>query len=167
MNPKTTKKTRAYEVIKKATVYDIPPSLFIISYAEFLKKSRQIEIPSWINIIKTGTHRKNAPYDQNWFYYRLASLARKFYIRGGKGVGGLRKIYGGKKRGGCKKAKKKSAGGKLIRFALVQLEKLKIIQINYLYRRCITHKAQHDMDLRAKKILDLRAKKIFMFRRSL
>nr|UXY87421.1 40S ribosomal protein S19 [Cryptomonas sp.] len=134
------------------TVKDIPASIFITSYAEFLKRGGQIEIPSWLNVVKTGLNRKNPPQNIDWFYNRLASLARKFYLKGKVGVGSLRKKYGGKKRNGSKVAKKKSSGGKIIRFALQQLEKLKIIQKNSKKNRSITEKAQQDMNSRARKI---------------
>nr|UXY87918.1 40S ribosomal protein S19 [Cryptomonas curvata] len=135
-----------------ATVKDIPAALFISSYAEFLKKGGQIELPSWLNIVKTGIHRKNSPRDIDWFFLRLASLARKFYINKQKGIGSLKKNYGKKKKRGTKPAKKRLSGGKIIRFALQQLEKLKIIQKNDKEGRKITEKAQQDMDNRARKI---------------
>lgn len=57
-----------------------------------------------------------------------------------------------KKKRGSKPAKKKISSGKIIRFALQQLEKLKIIQKNKQNERKITEKAQQDMDSRARKI---------------
>ena len=81
-----------------ATVKDIPAPVFISSYADFLKRGGQVEVPSWLNIVKTGIHRKNCPHNIDWFYLRLASLARKFYIYKQKGVGSLKKNYGKKKR---------------------------------------------------------------------
>mmetsp|Transcript_6841 Transcript_6841/g.15884 ORF Transcript_6841/g.15884 Transcript_6841/m.15884 type:complete len:101 (-) Transcript_6841:269-571(-) len=80
------------------TIKDIPSSLFIPAYAEYLKKSGQIEVPSWLDMAKTGSHRIYSPKNPDWFFTRLASLARKFYIKGNKGIGSLQKEYGGKKK---------------------------------------------------------------------
>mmetsp|Transcript_23733 Transcript_23733/g.49634 ORF Transcript_23733/g.49634 Transcript_23733/m.49634 type:complete len:91 (+) Transcript_23733:57-329(+) len=80
------------------TVKDIPATLFISSYADFLKRGGQVELPSWLSIVKTGIHRKNTPHNPDWFFFRLASLARKFYINKEKGVGSLTKSYGKKKK---------------------------------------------------------------------
>mmetsp|Transcript_53591 Transcript_53591/g.107395 ORF Transcript_53591/g.107395 Transcript_53591/m.107395 type:complete len:89 (+) Transcript_53591:1923-2189(+) len=80
------------------TIKDIPSSLFIQAYAKFLRKSGQIEVPSWLDMVKTGPNKAYSPKDTNWFFIRLASLARKFYIKGNKGIGSLRKEYGGKKK---------------------------------------------------------------------
>jgi small subunit ribosomal protein S19e len=134
------------------TVKDVPASFFISSYADFLKRGGQIDVPSWLNIVKTGIHRKNSPHNSDWFFFRLASLARKFYISKGNGVGKLKKKYGKKKRRGSNVSKKRPSSGKIIRFALQQLEKLKIIQKDKHQVRSITEKAQQDMDSRARKI---------------
>ena len=134
------------------TVKDVPATLFISSYADFLKRGGQVELPSWLSIVKTGIHRKHTPHNPDWFFFRLASLARKFYINKEKVVGSLAKSYGKKKKRGSKLAKKKSSSGKIIRFALQQLERLKIIQKNNKECRKITEKAKQDMDSRARKI---------------
>mmetsp|Transcript_29595 Transcript_29595/g.57917 ORF Transcript_29595/g.57917 Transcript_29595/m.57917 type:complete len:145 (+) Transcript_29595:1187-1621(+) len=138
---------------KKKTVRTIPAGLFISVYANFLKKSGRIEIPSWLNIVKTGIDKLHAPENPNWFFYRLAALSRKFYLNRGKGVGNLRKEYGGKKRRGSRPAKKVPSSGKILRFALQQLEKLKIIEKNQRGERIISKKAKQDMDNRAEKIV--------------
>jgi small subunit ribosomal protein S19e len=138
---------------KPTTVRDVPVTLFISKYAEYLKRSGQIRNPSWLEIVKTGIHKKNSPLDSDWFFFRLASLARRFYIRGGNGVGNLRKKYGGKKRRGSRPVKKLPSGGKIIRFALQELERLNILFKNEKGKRLITKKAQQDMDIRSKKIV--------------
>ncbi|AFP65517.1 40S ribosomal protein S19 (nucleomorph) [Chroomonas mesostigmatica CCMP1168] len=138
------------------TAKDISPSLFISMYANFLKKSGRIEIPSWLNIVKTGTHKSNAPYNSNWFFYRLASLARKFYFNRCKGIETLKKKYGGKKRNGASPSRKVKSSGKILRAALQELEKLKIISKNAKGIRVITKKAKLDMDIRAGKIFSIK-----------
>jgi len=95
------------------TLRDIPASIFISVYANYLKNSGQVQFPSWINISKSGSHKTFSPHDPDWIFFRLASLVRKIYVNGGQGIGNLRKKYGGKKRRGSKPAKKKTQGGKL------------------------------------------------------
>lgn len=137
----------------QTTVKDVPPSVFISMYANFLKKSGRVETPSWINVVKTGKHKSNSPFNSNWYFYRLAALARKFYFNRGEGVGTLKKIYGGKKRNGSKPSKKTKSSGKILRGALQELEKLNIISKSEKGRRTITKKARLDMDNRAEKIV--------------
>lgn len=136
-----------------SSVRDISPNLFNSVYADFLKKSGRIETPSWINIVKTGISKKNPPNDRNWFFLKMASLARKFYLNQGKGVGNLKKKLGKKKRNGVRPSQKKKSSGKIIRFALQMLEKLKIISWNKKGERVISKKAKLDMDKRAEKII--------------
>lgn len=80
------------------TLRDIPASIFISTYGNFLKNSGQIQLPSWIEIIKSGPHKIYSPASNDWVYSRFASLVRRIYINGGQGVGKLRKIFGGKKK---------------------------------------------------------------------
>lgn len=30
----------------------------------------KLEVPTWVDIVKTGTYKELAPYDQDWFYIR-------------------------------------------------------------------------------------------------
>ena len=69
-----------------------------------------------------------APQSEDWIYYRVASLARKIYIRPRTGVRLLSHIYGGKKRMPCRTPQHADAGTKIIRWGLQQLEKNKIIK---------------------------------------
>merc|ERR1712113_784334 len=56
------------------TLKDVPAGKFIEAYAEFLKKSNKIELPSWVDIVKTGHYHELAPYDDDWFYTRAAAM---------------------------------------------------------------------------------------------
>jgi len=134
------------------TLRDIPSSIFISTYGNYLKNSGQVQVPSWVDLTKSGSHKMFSPSNPDWIFFRLASLVRKIYINGGQGVGSLRKIYGGKKKRGSKPAKKKSSGGKIIRLALKELERLKIIEKNLIGKRYISKKARKDIDIRSKKI---------------
>ena len=82
----------------------------------------------------------------------MAALARKFYLNQGKGVGNLKKEYGRKKRNGVRPSKKSKYSGKILRFALQMLEKLKILSWNKKGKRIIAKKAKLDMDKRVEKL---------------
>lgn len=43
---------------------------FIKAYAAYLKRTGKLEIPKWVDIVKTGTHKELAPYDPDWFFVR-------------------------------------------------------------------------------------------------
>ena len=53
------------------------------------------QVPKWVDIAKTGIMCELAPQDPDWFYTRVASVARQVYFRPGSGIGGLKKRYGG------------------------------------------------------------------------
>merc|ERR1712170_319015 len=57
------------------TLKDVPAGKFIEAYAEFLKKSNKIELPSWVDLVKTGHYHELAPYDDDWFYTRAVIRA--------------------------------------------------------------------------------------------
>ena len=69
-----------------------------------------------------------APFDEDWVYYRVAALARKIYIRPRTGVRLLSHLYGRKKHGSSTPPRHEHASTKIIRWALQQLEKQKIIK---------------------------------------
>ena len=47
-------------------------------------------------------HKELGPYNPDWFYVRMASIARHIYLRQGVGLGALTKVYGGRQRNGCR-----------------------------------------------------------------
>lgn len=52
-----------------------------------------------ILILQTARFKELAPYDDDWFYTRVASVARHLYMRSPVGVGAVTKIFGGKQNG--------------------------------------------------------------------
>ena len=102
--------------------------LFRSAFAQYLKKNNLIERPAWVDYVKTGTRSELAPLNDDWIYYRVASLARKIYLRPRAGVRLLSHIYGGLKRGGCRPEGHDHASTKIIRWGLQQLEKQKLIK---------------------------------------
>lgn len=75
----------------------------------------QFETPTWVDLVKTAPMKELAPIDPDWYYVRAASVARQIYLRGGRGVGGLCKRYGGKHRRGALPNIHSPAGGSIIR----------------------------------------------------
>ena len=57
----------------------------------------QVKIPEWADIVKTSVAKELAPYDEDWYYTRCASVARHIYVRSPVGVKTITKIYGGKR----------------------------------------------------------------------
>ncbi len=69
-----------------------------------------------------------APINDDWIYTRVASLARKIYLRPHSGVRLLSHLYGGLHRGKCRSEFHDHASTKIIRWGLQQLEKQKLIK---------------------------------------
>eukprot|EP00656_Telonema_subtile_P006311 TRINITY_DN128_c0_g1_i1.p1 TRINITY_DN128_c0_g1~~TRINITY_DN128_c0_g1_i1.p1 ORF type:complete len:172 (-),score=37.51 TRINITY_DN128_c0_g1_i1:206-721(-) len=103
------------------TVKDVPADIFIKKFADFLKRQPKFQVPKWADLVKTGHFKELAPYDEDWFYIRAASVARKIYLRPGCGIGALRNWYGGAHRRGTRTTRHATASGAVIRNALKQL----------------------------------------------
>jgi small subunit ribosomal protein S19e len=43
---------------------------FIKAYAAYLKRTGKLEVPKWVDIVKTGTFKELAPYDPDWYFIR-------------------------------------------------------------------------------------------------
>uniref|UniRef100_A0A7R9SWN7 40S ribosomal protein S19 n=1 Tax=Polyblepharides amylifera TaxID=1486889 RepID=A0A7R9SWN7_9CHLO len=128
------------------TVKDVTSHEFVQAYAAYLRSTGKFETPTWVDLVKTSTRKELAPYDPDWFYVRAASVARQIYLRGGRGVGGLRKRYGGTKRDGSRPNHHAIASGSIIRHILQQLEILKIVEKSAKGGRQITSDGQRDLD---------------------
>eukprot|EP00640_Fibrocapsa_japonica_P008456 CAMPEP_0113937612 /NCGR_PEP_ID=MMETSP1339-20121228/4196_1 /TAXON_ID=94617 /ORGANISM="Fibrocapsa japonica" /LENGTH=72 /DNA_ID=CAMNT_0000940449 /DNA_START=81 /DNA_END=296 /DNA_ORIENTATION=- /assembly_acc=CAM_ASM_000762 len=63
------------------TVRDVAAADFIAAYAAHLKSTGRLELPKWVDIVKTGVNRELSPYSEDWYYIRAAALARKVYLR--------------------------------------------------------------------------------------
>ena len=50
------------------------PEQFITAYASHLKRSGKLEVPAWVDIVKTGSFKELAPYDPDWYYVRAGML---------------------------------------------------------------------------------------------
>lgn len=47
---------------------------FITAYASHLKRSGKLEVPAWVDLVKTGSFKELAPYDPDWYYVRAGPL---------------------------------------------------------------------------------------------
>jgi len=146
------------------TVKDVPASDFIHAYANFLKKNNKLVIPKWADFVKTGIASELAPYDEDWIYIRVASLARKIFLRPKLGVGTLEHIYGGKKRNGTTSPYHEHGSGKIIRWGLAQLEKIGVVKKDKKDKtkknsRTISKEGQTDLNRIASEVALLNKKK--------
>jgi len=128
------------------TVKDVPSHEFVVAYAQYLRSTGKFETPAWVDLVKTAPFKELAPLDPDWYYIRAASVARQIYLRGGRGVGGLRKLYGGKNRRGTLPGHHAKASGAILRHILKQLEDLKILEPHSKGGRQITSDGQRDLD---------------------
>ncbi|KAF9624414.1 hypothetical protein IFM89_011339 [Coptis chinensis] len=133
--------------VETATIVkDVSPYEFIKAYSLLISNARKMELPHWTNIVKTATFKELASYGPDWYYVRVASMARKIYLRQGIGVGGFRKIYGGRKRNGSRPPHFCKSSGAIARNILHQLEDMKIVDVDPNGGRVITSTGRRDLD---------------------
>lgn len=77
------------------SVKDVDQQKFTVALSTFMKKSGKVKLPEWVDIVKTNVSKELAPYDEDWYFTRCASIARHIYIRAPVGVATVQKIYGG------------------------------------------------------------------------
>merc|ERR1711937_506665 len=126
---------------RSVTVKDVPADAFI-------KRQPKFDVPKYHDIVKTAVLKELAPYDEDWFFVRAASILRKVYLRKGTGVGALKKWYGGSSgtHRGTRKAHFSTASGAIIRKAMLELEKLEMMEHCSDGGRVITSKGRAEMD---------------------
>ncbi|KAH9255517.1 hypothetical protein BASA81_006334 [Batrachochytrium salamandrivorans] len=129
------------------TVKDVAAAAFVKAYAQHLKRQGKLEVPKWVDYVKTSTARELAPYDPDWFYIRCASIARKIYLRPNTGVGALTKVYGSNFRRGAKSEHFHEASSGLMRYMVKQLEAIKVLERSVDGKgRKISRIGQQDLD---------------------
>merc|ERR1712203_515865 len=85
---------KSFDKMAPASVKDVDQQKFVVALSAFLKKSGKVKVPEWSDIVKTSVAKELAPYDEDWYYTRLASVARHLYMRAPVGVKTITKIYG-------------------------------------------------------------------------
>merc|ERR1719482_997888 len=124
--------------------------------AAHLKKSGKMNVLEWVDIVKTNVVKELAPYDEDWYYVRCASMARHMYIRSPVGVSTIRKIYGIRSNNGSSPSHWARGNGGVARKALQALEGLKLAEKDPNGGRRLTSQGRRDLDriaaqLKAKK----------------
>ncbi|QQP36208.1 40S ribosomal protein S19 [Caligus rogercresseyi] len=79
----------------------------------------------FVNFVKTNIDKELAPYDEDWFNIRCASVAEHINIRSSVGVNTVRKIYD-VRNGSCSSHCSRGSGT-VARRALQILEELKLV----------------------------------------
>ncbi|KIV83707.1 40S ribosomal protein S19 [Exophiala sideris] len=110
------------------TVRDVDAQKFINAYADFLKRQGKLQIPGWVDTVKTSHSNELPPQSADWFYVRAAAVARHVYLRKSVGVGRLRKVHGSTKNRGSRPSHHVDASGSVDRKAMQALEKLGILE---------------------------------------
>eukprot|EP00047_Mylnosiga_fluctuans_P001329 m.219783 g.219783 ORF g.219783 m.219783 type:complete len:142 (-) comp10247_c0_seq1:55-480(-) len=128
------------------TVKDVAAEKFVPAFAEFLKRTGKVQVPKWVDVVKTGTHKELGPYNPDWFYVRMASVARHIYLRQGVGLGALTKVYGGRRRNGVRPSHANLGSGSVARHAVKCLESIKILEKGATGGRQISKTGRRDLD---------------------
>lgn len=127
-------------------VKDCPADAFIRAYANHLKRSGKLEVPVWVDLVKTGTFKELGPYDPDWFYVRAAALARHVYMHKSVGIGALRKLHGGPQNRGHRPQRHTDASGSVQRKAIQGLEGIGVLEKDPKGGRRISQDGQRDLD---------------------
>jgi small subunit ribosomal protein S19e len=141
---------------QSVTVRDISAPAFIKAYAAHLKKTNWLKVPDWVDIVKTGHYKELCPSDPDWFYVRTASVARKIYLRGGTGIGALKRVYGGSFRRGPRPPVFCKGSGKIARYIVQQLRQIGVVEdlviAGKIRGRKVSREGQKDLDRIAKSV---------------
>jgi len=149
---------------KGITLKDVSSKHFIKAYSSYLKRTGKVNVPKWSNIVKTGIHKQLAPYNPDWFYVRMAAIARRIYLRPCEGIGFYKRIFGGSYSNGLRPYHFTTSSGSIIRTCLKQLTALKVIEPHPKGGRRVTSSGRRDLDrISAKVALQLGNKRLQIF----
>lgn len=110
-------------------------------------RSGKLKVPEWSDLVKTAVYKELAPFDADWYYTRVASVARHLYFRSPIGVGGFARIYSGRYRRGSRPSKYRIGSHSINRRALQQLAQLKWVEVDAnTGGRKLTREGQRDLD---------------------
>jgi len=127
-------------------VRDISADSFIDAYASHLKRSGKLEVPVWVDLVKTGSYKELAPYDPDWYYVRAAAVARHIYLRKHVGIGSLTKLHGGRHRRGNRPSHHAESSASVQRKVCQSLEKIGVLEKAPDGGRRISQDGQRDLD---------------------
>ncbi|PVH14653.1 40S ribosomal protein S19-B [Candidozyma duobushaemuli] len=133
----------------------VPAQDFINAYAQFLQRQGKLEVPGYVELVKTSAGNELPPQEsETWFYKRAASAARHIYLRKHVGVGKLNKLYGGSINRGFRPHKHADASGSVNRKVVQALEKIGVVEISPKGGRKISENGQRDLDRIAAQTLE-------------
>jgi len=135
-------------------VRDVSAHDFIKAYSEHLKRSGKLEVPAWVDIVKTGTFKELAPYDPDWFYVRAAAVARHIYLRKQVGIGALQKLHGGAANRGTRPSHHATASGSVERKVVQALARIGVLEASPNGGRRISQEGQRDLDRIASSVVE-------------
>ena len=149
-----------------------------------LFRSGKVKLPEWVDLVKTNVAKELAPFDEDWYYTRIASIARHIYVRSPVGVTTVCKIYGGKKtrilfylnfffkmemnngfisvrrNNGSAPSHWRAGSGSIGRKALQALEQLKLVEKDPNGGRRLTSQGRRDLDRIAAQVYAVSQKQI-------
>merc|ERR1711887_98730 len=131
---------------KMSSVKDVDQQLFVVGFADFLKKSGKMKVPEWADLIKLSRFNEQGPHNPDWFFVRAASVARHLYIRSPAGVGSFTKIYGARKRNGSAPSHFMRSSQSVSRRVLQALEEMALVEKDANGGRKLTSQGRRDMD---------------------
>merc|ERR1740128_372539 len=67
--------------MKSVSVKDVDQHKFVRALAAFFKKSGKVKQPGPTPLVKTAVFKELAPFDEDWFLIRMASLVRHPWSR--------------------------------------------------------------------------------------
>jgi len=129
-----------------SSVKDVDQQMFVVGFADFLKKSGKMKVPEWADLIKLSRFNEQGPHNQDWFFVRASSVARHLYIRSPAGVGSFTKIYGARKRNGSAPSHFMRASQSVSRRVLQALEEMGLVEKDANGGRKLTSQGRRDMD---------------------
>ena len=96
--------------------------------AQKLKAIDAFEKPTWVDFVKTSTHKERPSIEPDFWHKRAASILRQIYVKNVVGVQRLRTRYGGRKDRGSQPPEFRKSGGKIIRVILQQAESAGLVE---------------------------------------
>merc|ERR1712137_99639 len=132
--------------MKSVSVKDVDQHKFVRALAAFFKKSGKVKQPEWADLVKTAVFKELAPFDEDWFLIRMASMARHIYIRSPIGVKTAKRIYGARKNNGVCPSHFCGTSGSVARKVMQALEALKLVEKDTNGGRRLTSQGLRDLD---------------------
>ncbi|MFQ5761806.1 MAG: 30S ribosomal protein S19e [Candidatus Bathyarchaeia archaeon] len=129
------------------TVYDAPANAYVEKLAGRLAEEYDaISQPPWAAYVKTSSHADRLPENKDWWYLRCASLLRKLYLSGPRGVSDLSMEYGGRKSKGGRPKHTRRGSRNVVRKVLQQLQAAGLVKTVPKEGRVLTEKGRSMMD---------------------